>query len=545
MTSPGRSPIIDFVKVVTPLQMRDVDRRAVDDFGVPSSILMDRAGAAAASLALELAEGGRAVVAAGPGNNGGDGFVAARYLADAGFDVSVHLLAPAARLKGDAAANCKLYVNCGGRLEEYERRRFGRDAGRAGVALDAMLGTGSRGGLSGPFAEAAAALRRVGGPVVAVDVPSGVDAATGAVPDVAVTADATVTFGLPKIGLLQFPGRGCAGDIHVADVGYPGVAVDELAFEPSGKAPGYVARIPAAEEVAALLPLRPLDLHKGAAGRAYVLAGSRGMSGAAALAGQACLRAGAGLVEVGLPAELDVIFSAATLECLSNPLPQTPEGALAAEAAPAVVEKMAAADAAAIGPGLGRAGETGDLLRYVTRRVKRPVVVDADGLYLLGLDGLTASRLRGVLTPHPGEMAQLFGVSVEDVQRDRPRWARELAARTGMAVILKGYLSVVAAPGEETWLNPTGNPGLASGGSGDVLTGVVLAFLAGGASAAAAARAGAYVHGLAADVAAEASGERSLVACDVLEALPAALRVIEEGPSEGDPGLDNLFASYG
>jgi NAD(P)H-hydrate epimerase len=177
--------------------------------------------------------------------------------------------------------------------------------------------------------------------------------------------------------------------------------------------------------------------------------------------------------------------------------------------------------------------------------VKCPVVVDADGLFLLGLDGLTRRRLRGVLTPHPGEMARLFGVSAGDVQRDRLRWARELAARTGMAVILKGYLSVIAAPGEETWLNPTGNPGLASGGSGDVLTGVVLALLAGGSSPAAAARAGAYVHGLAADVAAEASGERSLIAGDVLEALPAAIKVIEEGPGEGDPGWDNLFASYG
>jgi NAD(P)H-hydrate epimerase len=440
--------------------------------------------------------------------------------------------------------NCKLYVNCGGRLEQYDRRRFGRDVARAGVALDAMLGTGSRGGLSGAFAEVAAALRRVDGPVVAVDVPSGVDAATGAVPDAAVVADATVTFGLPKIGLLQFPGRGYVGDIHVADVGFPGAVVDELAYEPSGEASGYVGRVPPVEDIAFLLPRRPLNLHKGAAGRAYVLAGSRGMSGAAALAGQACLRAGAGLVEVGLPAELDVIFSAATLECLSQPLPQTPAGALSAEGTSAVAEKLAAADAAAIGPGLGRAPETGELLRKVTRRLKRPVVVDADGLYLLGLDGLAAARLRGVLTPHPGEMAQLFGVSVEDVQRDRLRWARELAGRTGMAVILKGYLSVVAAPDEETWLNPTGNPGLASGGSGDVLTGVVLAFLAGGASPSAAARAGAYVHGLAADVAAEASGERSLVAGDVLEALPAAFRLLEEGPDEGDPGWDNIFASY-
>ncbi len=545
MTKPLGRPIIDPVKVVTPEQMRAVDRRAIDGLGVPSSVLMDRAGAAAAAVALELAEGGRVVVAAGPGNNGGDGFVAARYLVDAGFDVVAYALAPLSRAKGDADANRKAYVNCGGRLERYERRRFARDVARAGVVLDAMLGTGSRGGLRGAFAEAAAALCRAGVPVVAVDIPSGIDAATGDVPDVAVAADATVTFGLPKIGLMQYPARGYAGDIHVADVGYPAVAVDELAFEPSGKAPGYVARVPAAEEIAALMPPRPLNLHKGAAGRAYVLAGSRGMSGAAVLAAQACLRAGAGLVEVGLPAELDVIFSSVALECLSHPLPQTAEGALAAEAAPAAAEKLAAADAVALGPGLGRAAETGALLNDIIKRVASPVVVDADGLFHLGLKGLARRRLRGVLTPHPGEMARLFGVTVEDVQSDRLRWARELVARTGMAVILKGYLSVIAAPGEETWLNPTGNPGLASGGSGDVLTGVVLALLAGGAPPAAAARAGAYLHGLAADIAAEASGERSLVACDVLEALPAAFKVLEEGPGEGDPGWDNLFASYG
>ena len=320
--------------------------------------------------------------------------------------------------------------------------------------------------------------------------------------------------------------------------------MDELAFEPTGERPGYVARVPAVEEVAALLPPRPRDLHKGAAGRAYVLAGSRGLSGAAVLAAQSCLRAGAGLVEVGLPAELDVIFSAAALECLSHALPQTEGGGLAAAAADAVSEKFAAADAVAVGPGLGRADDTAALLRDVMRGVEAPAVVDADGLYLMGLEGLRRARLRGVLTPHPGEMARLFGVGADDIQRDRPGWARKLAEQTGMVVVLKGYLSVVAAPDEETWLNPTGNAGLASGGTGDVLTGVVLALLAGGASPAAAARAAAYVHGLAGDIAAEASGERSLVACDVLEALPAAFGLLEEGPREGDPGWDNLFATY-
>jgi hydroxyethylthiazole kinase-like uncharacterized protein yjeF len=524
--------------------MRDIDRRAIQELGVPSLVLMDRAGGAVAGVAAAAARSGRAVVAAGPGNNGGDGFVAARYLADAGFDVVVHLLAAPAELKGDALTNYESFRRCDGRGEEFQRRRFARDVAAAGVAVDAMLGTGSRGGLAGEFAAAAETLNRAGAPVVAVDVPSGIDAATGAVPGAAVAAGATVTFGLPKIGLLHYPAREYAGEIHVADIGFPALVVDELAFEATGERPGYVARIPAAEEVAAFLPPRPRNLHKGAAGRAYVLAGSRGLSGAAVLAAQACLRAGAGLVEVGLPAELDVIFSAAALECLSHPLPQAEGGGLAAAAAGAVAEKFAAADAVAVGPGLGRADETAALLREVMRGVGAPVVVDADGLYLMGLEGLRRGRLRGVLTPHPGEMARLFGVSGDDVQRDRLGWARKLAEETGMVVVLKGYLSVVAAPDEETWLNPTGNAGLASGGTGDVLTGVVLALLAGGAAPAAAARAAAYVHGLAGDVAAEASGERSLVAGDVLETLPAAFKLLEEGPHEGDPGWDNLFASY-
>jgi NAD(P)H-hydrate epimerase len=523
--------------------MREVDRRAIDGLGVPSLVLMDRAGAAAAAVAEELAEGERAVVVAGPGNNGGDGFVAARYLAEVGFDVTVHRLVPAARLSGDARVNSRLWEAAGGRVRAYERRRFAREVAGAGVVVDAMLGTGSRGGLRGAFRAAAEAIGRRGAPTVAVDVPSGVDAATGGVADVAVVADATVTLGLPKVGLLHYPARAYAGEIHVADIGYPAAVLEELTFEPTGDRPGYVARIPAAAEVAALWPKLPRHLHKGAAGRAYVLAGSRGMSGAAILAAQAGLRAGAGLVEVGLPAELDVIFSAAAPEALSHPLPHTEGGGLAPEAAGAVRERAAAADAVALGPGLGREDATASLLAEVVRRLRRPVVVDADGLFLLGLEGLTRRRLRGVLTPHPGEMATLFGVSAAEVQRDRLRWARELAARTGMAVVLKGYLSVIASPTEETWLNPTGNPGLASGGTGDVLTGLIVALLSGGATPVAAARAGAYLHGLAGDVAAEVTGERSLLAGDVGEAIPAAFKALEDRAAAGDPGWGNLFGS--
>jgi NAD(P)H-hydrate epimerase len=452
----------------------------------------------------------------------------------------VYLLGTTDRLTPDARTMYQAFANGGGRVVRYERRRFARAVARADVALDAMLGTGSQGGLRGDFAAAAAILNAGAAPVVAVDIPTGVNATTGAVEGVAVAADVTVTFGLPKLGLTQFPARGYAGDIRIADVGYPRALTDELAFEPGGAKPGYVARFPDAAAVAALLPPRPLNLHKGAAGRAYCLAGSRGLSGAAVLAARSCLRAGAGLVEVGLPAELDAIFSAAALEPLSHALPQTEGGALAPAALGPAKAKVAVADAVAIGPGLGRAPETGELLAKLIAGVRKPLVVDADGLYLLGVEGLTRRRLKGVLTPHPGEMARLFGVAAADVEADRLRWARELAARTGMAVILKGYLSVVAAPGErdETWLNPTGNPGLASGGTGDVLTGVVLAFLAAGLTPLAAARAGAYVHGLAGDIAAARLDERALVAGDVCEELPAAFRRLRAAlaPDDGETG---------
>jgi len=529
------------MKVVTPAQMRALDAAAVAKAGIPSRELMERAGAAVAGVAAELALAPRAVVAAGPGNNGGDGLVAARLLRARGYDVTVFLPGAADAFGADARANYELFVQAGGAVVPFSRPRFARAVRDAGVVVDALLGTGSRGALEGDFKAAAAAVNGAAAPVVAADVPSGIDAATGAVAGVAVRADATVTFGLPKLGLTQFPARGCAGAVHVADIGFPAALVDGLPYDATGKKLGFVARIAEAAEVAALLPPRPLNLHKGAAGRAYILAGSRGMSGAAVLAAKSCLRAGAGLVVTGLPAELDVIFSVACLEGLSQQLPQSPEGWLVPAAAALVKKGLAAADAAAIGPGLGRAPATGELVAKVAAALRRPAVIDADGLNLLGLKGLAAVKAGGVLTPHPGEMARLFGVGVDDVESDRLKWARELARRTGKAVVLKGYMSIVAAPGEETWLNPTGNPGLASGGTGDVLTGVILALLAGGAKPAAAARAGAYVHGLAGDVAAEWAGERSLVAGDVMEALPAAFALLEKGPAEGDPGEGDVW----
>lgn len=520
------------MKIVSPEQMRLLDQEAIRKYRIPSLALMENAGGAVAQVALKLAPEGLAVVAAGPGNNGGDGFVAARHLAAAGLDVVVYLVGAREKLTPDAFANCDAFLEAGGRVEAFKRAAFGRDCGRAAVVLDALLGTGSRGDLAGDFKAAAEVMNRCDAPVVAVDIPSGVDARTGEVPGAAVVADITVAFGLPKIGLTQYPARDYAGDVCVADIGYPPELVAALPYEPKGVKRGFCALVPEDADVAALLPELPLNLHKGAAGRAYLLAGSRGLSGAAVLAAKAALRSGAGLVETGLPAELDVIYSTAALEPLSHPLPQTEAGCLGPEALKYVKPKFAAADALGVGPGLGRDPRTGELLRALLPAIRKPVIVDADGLYHLGRAGLKRGCLKGVLTPHPGELARLYDVSVEEVESDRLGWARRLAAEAGMAVILKGYLSVVAAPNEVTWLNPTGNPGLASGGTGDVLTGVVLAFLAAGFAPVDAARAGAYVHGLAADVAVEKRAARSLIAGDVLAALPRAFARLERGEDE-------------
>jgi hydroxyethylthiazole kinase-like uncharacterized protein yjeF len=529
------------MKIVTPAQMRLVDDKAINEIGVPSLELMEKAGCAVADAAADY-EPASVVVLAGPGNNGGDGFVAARLSKERGVSVEVILFTDPGRLSGDASVNFERLDGTGVRILKHDgdNERLYRSISAADLAIDALLGTGASGGLREPMALAAEILADQETLVIAVDVPSGVDATTGAVPGAAVIADDTVTMGLPKSGLLQFPARAYAGGVHVADIGFPHELFNELPYAPDGDSYGFVARLTRVDEIRELLPVLELNAHKGSAGRAYLLAGSQGMAGAAVLAAQSALRAGVGLVYAGIPKCIDAPFNSAAIETVAKVLPDV-DGMLAPAARKAVLADVATVDAFCGGPGIGRGEGPAELLTAVVGNLDVPTLIDADGINVLGLQGLKKVK-NGVMSPHPGELAGLYNTTVADIESDRIGWARRASEDTGLNVILKGYLSVITGPGKPTFLNPTGNPGMATAGSGDVLSGIVLAFLASGLEPFLAALAGAYVHGLAGDAAAAELGERSVLAGDIMDFIPDAFDEIEN--VDEDLTLARTFAEY-
>jgi NAD(P)H-hydrate epimerase len=502
-------------KVVTPEEMGRADRAAIGS-GVPSLLLMERAGRAVALAARRLAGGtyGRRIaVVCGKGNNAGDGFVAARLLASWGAAPVVVLLDRADDLRGDARANFARL----GLVPVAGPGDLTRTLRRSHAVVDAIVGTGFRGSLEGVAADAVQAIREAGLPVVAVDIPSGVDGATGRADGPAVVATVTVTMGALKTGLLLAPGCEHAGIVEVADIGIADDHVDASIF------------VPEEDDVAALLPARPVTAHKRSVGTVLVVAGSVGMAGAAVLSAGGALRAGAGLVTIATAASLLSQVGGALVEATTLPLPETDRGSIDAEAAGAVLERAGSMDAVALGPGLGTHPATSELVHRLVAALDRPLVVDADGINALSPAGgpLPGAGRPTVLTPHAGELARLLSTSSTEVGADRVGAARAAAARTGAVVLLKGFPTVVAGPDGDTVMVPAGGPALATGGTGDVLTGVVAALLASGLDPLAAAGAGAWIHGAAGDGVAAARGVRGTVAGDLLEALPAVVRRLE------------------
>ena len=501
--------------VLTPEQAGSLDRES-QARGITADSLMERAGRHVARAAATVAGGiygRRAVVVCGKGNNGGDGLVAARALAGIGMRVAVILLGSPQELSGPAAANLARLDEVGLRPRAFEPDHLARELGRADVAVDALFGTGFRGAPEGEWAQAIAALNEGGRPVVAVDIPSGVNGATAAVEGEAVRADLTVTFGAAKVGVILPPGTGFAGLVEVADIGFPPdlVRTDLWLMERA--------------DVAALLPERGFETHKRSAGVAVVIGGSRLMTGAVCLSAEAAYRAGAGLVTVAVPEGILPVVQTRLRETTFIPLPETGEGTVAASIE-RLEQGLEAADAVAIGPGMTTQEETAAYVRTLVRSCPVPVLVDADGLNAFAgrADELADRRSPAVLTPHAGEFARLSGSSAAEVTADRVGRARALAGRTGATVLLKGSRTVVAEPGGPVRVNPTGGPFLATGGTGDVLTGIITGFLAQGMEPADAAACGAYVHGLAGLRAASSRGD-GMVAGDLLE--PVA-EVLEE-----------------
>jgi NAD(P)H-hydrate epimerase len=510
--------------VFTAAQMRRLDARAVRERGIPGATLMENAGRGAAEAMLRAlsergvrARGLRVAVVCGKGGNGGDGFVVARRLRRAGARPEVYLAAPPSEITGDAAVKYRALSGAGlvGTVVS-DAARVAPALARADVVVDALLGTGVRGPLSALVAALIGAINASGRPVVALDVPSGLPADGEPPAGPVVHAWLTTTFAGLKIGLVTGPGVDHAGRVVVVDIGAP---VDELA----GEAQTFM---PEGADVAALLPTRRRDSHKGRYGHLLVVAGSVGKTGAAALCARAAMRAGTGLVTVATAASAQPVVAALILEAMSEPLPETDAHTVSLAARDTLVTLAGPRDAVALGPGLGLHDETRRLARALVRELPCPMAVDADALTAVAgdLGSLRAAAGPRYLTPHPGEMARLLGASVADVERDRVGAARAFAVEHGVHVCLKGAGSVVASPDGRVLINPTGNPGMASGGTGDVLTGILGGFLARGLPADRALAAAVYVHGLAGDVAAERVGEEALVASDVVEALGEAFR---------------------
>jgi len=513
------------MKAVTAEVMQQLDRRTIEEFGIPGLELMERAGANAAAIIQERFGGGAdpsAMILAGKGNNGGDGLVIARILAGQGWRVELILLADAASLSGDARANYDrlppAVAVSGGDASLPDKLA---DCRGFTVLVDALFGTGLTSGLTGFFAEAAAMLNFSGRPVVAVDVPSGVDASSGRVPGGAVKASLTITFGLAKLGQILFPGAAHVGELVVSDIGIPAALM--------AAAPGVTFLDEA--EAAVLLKPRSRTAHKGSNGHALIVAGSTGKSGAAAMAANSAMRSGAGLVTLAAPDAVHAILELKTTEAMTVPLSACAEGSLGYDAIEELLSLAVGKNVMAVGPGIGTAAETASVVRSVIASAALPLVIDADGLNAVAADLAVIDESEApfiIMTPHPGEMARLAGVTTAEVESERLATARNFAAAHNVYLVLKGARTVIAAPDGRIAVNGSGNPGMASGGTGDVLTGVVAALAAQGYEPFAACCLGVFIHGLAADLVAADKGEIGLIATDIQEKLPYAFNRLAE-----------------
>ena len=514
------------IALLTSSQMASVDRRAIDG-GASGIDLMEAAGRGAAQVVEDLLGGfqnRRLVVLCGKGNNGGDGFVIARRAAQRGATVQVFLATAASEIKGDAKTNLdRLPANI---AQSVDRIATVQGAlARADAAVDALLGTGTRGIARGIYADLINALDRAKCPVVAVDVPSGLNADTGEIDGPCASATRTVTFAQPRIGHFFYPGRGRCGQLHLIDIGIPASALKRERVRTFLIGNRHCARG---------LPQRSPDAHKGDCGRVYILAGSVGLTGAVALSARAALKGGAGLVTIGTPQSLNDILEIKVAEAMTHPLPEVKRmRCLSLRARGEIRRGFRRADGVAIGPGLGTHRETVELIRRLVRDLVCPAVIDADALNALAgdIDALRACEVPVVLTPHVGEFARLTQRSIAEIRRNPIAIAAEFAVQVRATIALKGAPTVVATPTGETHINPTGNAGMATGGTGDALTGLIAALIAQGLDVSTAACTAVYLHGSAGDIAAEKTGEMSLIASDIIDHFPAAVQRVLNHPN--------------
>ena len=497
--------------VVTVEQMQKMDQKTIAN-GTDGKILMDRAGKMVAEMCASIMEGKDffALILAGAGNNGGDGWVCARYLHEMGVKVLV------ISMTSDIKNYSKYHFDLSQQLPvQYtlweESEQFFNDAD---IVIDALLGTGTKGAPRGKFAKAIEMANSSGKPIIAVDIPSGVDGNTGQIPGIAIDADYTVTMACPKIGHLVYPGRANTGDLNIAEIGIDTQSNDVL-------------ELLQLSDAKSLLPIRHADGHKGSFGKAYIVAGCFAMSGAAAITSLAYMRSGAGLAYLGTSKEVIDQIAGATLEIVKHPIPSVGKfGAISLRALGEIHKKLKDVNSLIIGPGLGNHHETAKMVIRLLEKNELPTVIDADALnFIAGKD--IKLNCPTIMTPHCGELSRLLDISVDEINRDKFQKASLWAEKLNAVLVIKGSPTIIAQPLGKTTIITCGNDGMATAGSGDVLTGIIGGFLAQGLKTIDAAQLGVFVHGVAGDVASVELGKRGMTATDILNYLPNALQIIE------------------
>ena len=513
------------MKLLTAAQSRELDQLSQAKYGIASYSLMTNAGETVARAAIEkyparISEG--VLIVAGKGNNGGDGFVTARKLHQDGVKVRAILLAKASALKGHAARAHADFISAGGAVTEVETEPALNDVmlERPGIVVDAIFGTGLNAEVNGLPCAVIERINALKVPTVAIDIASGINSDTGAVMGAAIDASLTVTFGFAKYGHVSYPGAGYCGELKVAEIGFAAQAISEIA--PKGL-------FLDAKDVRGWMTPRTDNSHKGMYGHVMVIAGSRGKAGAALLSSRGALRAGAGLVTAAIPNCVADIVSSGQAELMTEAIADRDghfDGRAATEALASLIKPM---NSIVVGPGIGVSEGTEDLIAWLINEAvqpDRPMLIDADGLNILahiGPEKLRNAKGPIVLTPHPGEMSRLLGISTKEVNADRISAAKKLAELTGAVALLKGAHSVIAAPGGEVYLNSTGNPGMGTPGMGDALSGMTGAFLAQRMDSLRALAFGVFLHGYAADRVAARYGRVGYIVGDLLDELPRAI----------------------
>jgi NAD(P)H-hydrate epimerase len=515
--------------VLTAEEMRWCDEKTIRSFGVPGLLLMENAGRGIVEFLRDNykpLDSKQILIVCGKGNNGGDGFVVARLLLNYALFVTVLIVVSPSEFQGDAKKNYEILKKLASQsssriaISRFSKRTI-RLIPKPDIIIDGIFGTGFTGSVKKPYSNVIHWMNQQEAPIVSIDIPSGVNGTTGVAFDEAICAKETLTFHALKTGLLCNQGRELTGKVNIIDIGIPKIIMASKKFNTF-----LVESI----DTKHLLPNRSIHAHKYSVGKVLVIAGSKGMTGAAAMCAISALRAGAGAVMLGVPESIYPILARKLTEVMTFPLPATSEGSLSSQAERGICERFSWADVLAIGPGLSQNHETQQLIIKLLMLFKGKMLLDADGLNALAIHGINKIRLcpgQYILTPHVGEFSRLFKKTSTEIEQQRIEVTREAAKKTNSTIVLKGVPTVTAIKDGTIVLNSTGNPGMATAGSGDVLSGVIAALWSAGVTEEKAAWAGVYIHGLAGDIAKKKMGERSLLANDIIDNLPYAYQMIE------------------